>query len=748
MGKSSSDPRQRLLDAGLKLFANRGYAGTAVQEITEEAKVTKPTLYYYFGNKEGLYQALVNQALDERLRLMRQAAPPEKDTVEQLTDILLAVTDFARREPDRLRLCFSMAFAATGEIPRSLRKHDKMGESVLFVHQVIQTGLDRGVFDPLFSVHELTQSYFHLVQKSTVLTMFEATIPGLKAEKCPWQMEARRTVELFLHGAARREKTASKSKTVRRLVKAALILTALIFCLTKANAQTTHAPSALPPGPMTNAAPTSATSADVPAAIPNPPSATAPPKIDLPAPTNAPPAGPTIEDLRPLSGTIKESHPELATVSPIEANSKDPNALDLETCFRLTAIRDDSLKISMQDIYIAQAQLSQSIAALWPNFTASNEQQFLHYRNGGGNSISILGNSTISGNRTYTSQSNIGMTYTIFNGGQNWNTVGASSAGVAAKKQTLARDYQTIYQSVAQAFYTILQYEGDLIVQGDLIRALQARVDDLKARVALGRSRPSEFLQAQTDCENAKVTAERQKGSLNAARETLAFYTGIPSGKFKLKETQKFPTAAQLEAYVSKSLNRPDILSQLESLRQAERNLSVAKGQLWPTVTANGNYLAQQDPATNQIDGTMTLQVSMPIFDGGLIIAQIRQNKELVRQSALNVENLKRTSDQDTRTAYVNFNASVAEVIVLREAAQYAAKNFQAQIEDYRRGVVSNLDVLTSLQDYQSARQQLHDSNMMARLNLINLHVAAGIASTGLGANNQALPLPTSGQAP
>ena len=53
MGKLTSDPRLRLLDAGLKLFANRGYAGTSVQDITEEARVTKPTLYYYFESKEG-----------------------------------------------------------------------------------------------------------------------------------------------------------------------------------------------------------------------------------------------------------------------------------------------------------------------------------------------------------------------------------------------------------------------------------------------------------------------------------------------------------------------------------------------------------------------------------------------------------------------------------------------------------------------------------------------------------------------
>jgi outer membrane protein len=333
------------------------------------------------------------------------------------------------------------------------------------------------------------------------------------------------------------------------------------------------------------------------------------------------------------------------------------------------------------------------------------------------------------------------MTYTVFNGGQNWNNVGASSAVVAAKKETLARDYQTIYQDVAQAFYNVLQYEGDMNVQADLIDALKARVDDLRDRVNLGRSRPSELLQAQTDLADAKVTFESQRGSLNAAKETVAFYIGLPSSNFDLKDTQKFPSAAQLESYVQKSGTRPDVLSQLQSLRQAERNLSVAQGQLWPTITASGNFLASQDPASNQIDASMTLEASMPIFDGGLIIGQIHQNKELVRQSRLNVEQLQRTADQDTRTAYANFDASVAQVVVLREAATLAAKNFEAQVDDYRRGVVANIDVLTALQDYQSARIQLHDANMQARLNLINLHVAAGTAARGPGASNLALPL-------
>jgi len=737
MGKLTPDPRQRLLDAGLKLFANRGYAGTAVQDITEEARVTKPTLYYYFENKEGLFQALVDQAMDERLRLMRQAAPAKNATVDQLTGIIGTLTDFARRQPDLLRLCFSIAFAAEGEFPSGFKKYSKMRESYLFVRDIIQLGLDRGVLNQEFNVDELTQSYFQLVQHSIVMTIIEPKLRRIRPPRAlPPRMEPKRIVELFLGGAAN-PKTALTNgrhpKRTSRQAKALAIMAAFGVSLLTANGQMTNAPSMATNEPSSVASPAETNALQ---SVAGPATAT--------SNTNAPP---DLADVRPIPSAVKASHPELATVSPIAQDPGDPHALDLQTCFQLTAIRDDSLKISLEDIEIARAQLSQSIAALWPTFTATNQQQFLHYRNPAAAGFSILGNSTISGNRNYTSQSNVNMSYTVFNGGQNWNAVGASSATVAAKRQTLARSYQTIYQDVAQAFYNVLQYEGDMVIQADLIDALKARVDDLKDRVNLGRSRPSELLQAQTDLANSKVTYEQQRGSLNAAKETVAFYIGIPSSKFKLKETQKFPSAAQLESYLQQSGTRPDVLSQLESLRQAERNLSVVQGQLWPTITANGNFLASQDPTSNDIDATMTLEASMPIFDGGLIIGQIHQNKELVRQSRLNVEQLQRTADQDTRTAYVNFNASIAQVVVLREAAMLAAKNFEAQVDDYRRGVVNNLDVLTALQDYQTARIQLHNANMQARLDLINLHVAAGMAATGPNANNQALPN-SSGTAP
>ena len=87
MGKTLqpvSSTRQQLLIAALKSFAERGYAATSVQEIVSAAQVSKPALYYYFKDKAGLFQALVDHAHDERFRLMQAAANRGNTAAEKL----------------------------------------------------------------------------------------------------------------------------------------------------------------------------------------------------------------------------------------------------------------------------------------------------------------------------------------------------------------------------------------------------------------------------------------------------------------------------------------------------------------------------------------------------------------------------------------------------------------------------------------------------------------------------------------
>lgn len=63
---AAGDPtRARLLAAAEVLFADRGYAGTSMRDLTAEADCNLASVNYHFGSKQGLYQALFERLLDD-----------------------------------------------------------------------------------------------------------------------------------------------------------------------------------------------------------------------------------------------------------------------------------------------------------------------------------------------------------------------------------------------------------------------------------------------------------------------------------------------------------------------------------------------------------------------------------------------------------------------------------------------------------------------------------------------------------
>ena len=93
-----------------KLFAERGYDATSVREIVEAAGVAKPTLYYYFGSKEGLAQALVTVPLAGLVDRLKGLVATEDDSCRCAERVLEAHYSFCREDPDRARFIYSLLF--------------------------------------------------------------------------------------------------------------------------------------------------------------------------------------------------------------------------------------------------------------------------------------------------------------------------------------------------------------------------------------------------------------------------------------------------------------------------------------------------------------------------------------------------------------------------------------------------------------------------------------------------------------
>ena len=75
--------RRRILDAALKEFSARGFAGARVGSIARRAQVNKRMLYHYFGDKEGLFRAVLRHKISERMSRAEVLAP-QTDVVSSL----------------------------------------------------------------------------------------------------------------------------------------------------------------------------------------------------------------------------------------------------------------------------------------------------------------------------------------------------------------------------------------------------------------------------------------------------------------------------------------------------------------------------------------------------------------------------------------------------------------------------------------------------------------------------------------
>lgn len=86
---TGTDQRQHLLDAAVALFAERGIAATPLSAIARSAGVTPALLHYYFGNRDQLVDAVVEERL---LPLMLRATAPIADAGN---DLIAALSGFA-----------------------------------------------------------------------------------------------------------------------------------------------------------------------------------------------------------------------------------------------------------------------------------------------------------------------------------------------------------------------------------------------------------------------------------------------------------------------------------------------------------------------------------------------------------------------------------------------------------------------------------------------------------------------------
>jgi AcrR family transcriptional regulator len=138
---------QELYEHAARLFAERGFAGTSLQDIADALGVTRPALYYYVRSKDELLAGLVTEVASGPLDELHALAARDTDPVRRLRGVVETIVELRVRRPDRFRLLLR----SEAELPTELAAayEESSRATLAVVADVIEEGVRTRRFRPV-----------------------------------------------------------------------------------------------------------------------------------------------------------------------------------------------------------------------------------------------------------------------------------------------------------------------------------------------------------------------------------------------------------------------------------------------------------------------------------------------------------------------------------------------------------------------------------------------------------------------
>lgn len=317
----------------------------------------------------------------------------------------------------------------------------------------------------------------------------------------------------------------------------------------------------------------------------------------------------------------------------------------------------------------------------------------------------------------------------LFRGFREFAAIRQRNDLLEAQKQARVADLVKVYVDVAAAYLDVLATEQDLKNLNEQRDIYGDRVKKLQARSRRGESSSTEVLTAQSTAASLDAEVQLVQARLRGAREAFNVQTGLATDtqlEELFKADDSLPPMRPLEDYLARMEESPDIRSLKEQVNASTEEVSIAKGGHWPSADLTGNYyLHRPDGLTRDLKWDVQFKVSIPIFEGGLRQAQVREAASRQSTAELELNRLRRAKEADIRTLYENLRMRGDQLAALKKSAELAERNYKVVLRESQLGLSRNIDVQMALTDYRMVRRSYDQARYQARLDLIRLESAA-----------------------
>src|SRR6267378_420229 len=330
---------------------------------------------------------------------------------------------------------------------------------------------------------------------------------------------------------------------------------------------------------------------------------------------------------------------------------------------------------------------------------------------------------------------------------ENWVALQRADAQVAQAEADYQAAQQDLMERVAQRYFDVLAAQDDLEAQQVALTSIQRQLDQAESRFQIG-------LIAVTDVEEARAAHDSGAAAVIAAKRTLASaqvllreitgdafdWLARPIEPFELATPDPISEDRWVDMALQQNLA---LVSSRLAADIARDNVSSARGGHFPSLdlvgsrykmTTNGvDTFTDGTPAggttLDQNQRTIGLQLTFPIYAGGMVSSQVRQAVYLHRAAKERVERVARQTEHDARDSYLGVLSEISRVKALRRAVESNATSLRATESGYEAGTRTAVDVLQSRQLWVRAQTDYSRSRYDYMLNVLKLQLAAGILS-------------------
>jgi outer membrane protein TolC len=312
-----------------------------------------------------------------------------------------------------------------------------------------------------------------------------------------------------------------------------------------------------------------------------------------------------------------------------------------------------------------------------------------------------------------------------------YNLRSAQAAADAA--QLSAEDaHQLIILAVSGTYLQVLADKANVASQEAQVKQAEATFTQANRQFEAGTKavvdRNRSFVEFHTEQERLSSL----RGNLRKQTMRLARLIGLPTGQvINLVEDlpAQVPPAISIDDEIKLALDeRSDLKAARLQLRAAEETRRSSRSEYLPSLSVNGNYgIEGQNPQQGAVSVFQAAaSVTIPIFQGGRVRADIEQADAAISQRQAEYADEKGAVELDVREAYIDLQVASEQVGVAQENRKVAAETLQQSLDRFAAGVTTSVEVVQSQESVASAERDYIGSLFSLNLARISLARATG----------------------